>query len=270
MRLALSTALALGSLTLGVVAVPPATAVTVSDAVFADDMNRVDPSGLGSSPHGGAYTLSNPRAFSVDGSVARATVTIPGTSVSATPTAVDIADASQSVVFTVPRLPGFGRGVYLALQSRKSAAGFYQVQVVIDPRGSAIVEVLRATARGQVSLARTAIPRPVTAGTPVLLTTKTRGSNAVAIDAEVTVGGSSASLSVTDAAANRIVSPGRVAVRGYVSSSSPAQSFAFDDYRVTSVGAAPTTPAPTPPRRRSRRRPRRRPRPRPRRRQPPR
>ena len=249
----LVSALLLGGAPAAAVAVEPgepsARSAVTSAVVFADDMQRTVVTGLGDAARGGAYRTSDARAFSVSGGAARATVRLPGTSVSASPSGLTTVDSTQSVVFTVPRLPAFGRGIYLNLQARKSASGFYHVQVVVDPRGAAVLEVLRVTGARQVVLARTTLPTRVPAGSPLLLQTSVSGTTSVAVDVVATVDGVTARLAATDASSSRLTAAGTVSVGGYLSSSSPAQTFAFDDYRVgvPPVSGAPTGAAPTPP-----------------------
>lgn len=218
--------------------------------VFADDMQRTVATGLGAASGGAAYRLSDPRAFSVSGGVARASVRVPGTSVAASPSGLSAVNTTQSVVFTVPTLPSFGRGIYLNLQARKTASGFYHVQVVIDPKGSAVLEALRVAGSRQVVLARVALSTRVRPGVPLVLQTSVVGTTSVAVDAVATVGGVSTRLAATDASSARIVAAGALSVGGYLSSSSTAQDFIFDDYRVaaTPTGGAPTgvIPQPTP------------------------
>ncbi|KXC04485.1 hypothetical protein [Microbacterium hominis] len=215
--------------------------------VVSDTMDRRVSAGLGDAPVGGAYRLSDARAFAVSGGTAQATLRVPGTSVTASPAAVSAEDVSQSVVFTVPQLPAFGRGVYLNLQSRTTAAGRYHVQVVVDAKGAALLEVLRVNGRTQTVLARTTqVPR-VSAGSPLTVQTSVRGTARVAIDASVSVAGVVARVSAIDASSSRQVGAGGVGVGAYLSSSSPAQAIVFDDYRVTTMAAAATPGAPATP-----------------------
>lgn len=215
--------------------------------VVSDTMDRRVSAGLGDAPVGGAYRLSDPRAFAVSGGTAQATLRVPGTSVTASPAVVSAEDVSQSVVFTVPQLPAFGRGVYLNLQSRTTAAGRYHVQVVVDAKGAALLEVLRVNGRTQTVLARTTqVPR-VSAGSPLTVQTSVRGTAPVAIDASVSVAGVVARVSAIDASSSRQAGAGGVGVGAYLSSSSPAQAIVFDDYRVTTTAAAATPGAPATP-----------------------
>lgn len=227
--------------------VVPAAAPAV---VFADDMQRSVATGLGAASGAATYRMSDPRAFSVSGGAARAVIRVPGTSVAASPSGLTALDTTQSVAFTVPSLPAFGRGVYLNLQARKTASGFYHVQVVVDPKGSAVLEALRVTGSRRVVLARTTLSTRLRAQTSIVLEASVRGTTSVAVDAVVTVGGVTTRLAATDASSARLAAAGAVSVGGYLSSSSSAQQFAFDDYRVAvaPAGAGPgnNSPQPTP------------------------
>ncbi|RKS90034.1 parallel beta helix pectate lyase-like protein [Microbacterium sp. AG790] len=232
------------------VSTPTVVAGAAPTVVFADDMQRTVTTGLGGASGAATYRMSDPRAFSVSGGVARALMRVPGTSVAASPSGLTAVDTTQSVAFTVPSLPSFGRGVYLNLQARKTSSGFYHVQVVVDPKGAAVLEALRVTGSRQVVLARTTLPTRVRANTPIVLQLSVRGTTSVAVDAVATVGGVSTRLAATDASSARLVVAGAVSVGGYLSSSSSAQDFVFDDYRVAvapaAAGSTGNTPHPPP------------------------
>lgn len=247
-----TTALALTALALGGVsaasASPAAAASIPSQVVFSDSMSRTQTGGLGDADQGGGYTVSDPRVFSVAGGVARANISTPGASVSAEPSDVKLTDATQSVTFVVPQLPRQGRGVYLSLQARKGASAYYQLQVLVDPRGTTLIEIQRLAKGQQQSLVRKAGVVRVVPGSKISATFRVDGDRSVDLGGSIVVGGVSTSVTAVDSAAFRIVDAGRVAVRAYLSSSTPAQSFTFDDYRVTSRDGvvSPPAPAPTP------------------------
>ena len=222
--------------------------------VFSDAMSRTVSPGLGTSTSGGSYALSDASAFSVSDGTARAVVRAPGTSVSAVVQGVSVADAATSVDFTLDQLPQSGGGIYLSVQSRQTSAGYYHVQVRVDPQGRALLEVIRVAGGQQTSLGRLYVPGlTVAVGVPLHLDTQVTGSDPVSIRARVSTAGSAGTewnLAVDDAASARLASAGQVGVRAYVSSSSPAQAARFDNLLVARLaeadpgtGETPTAPA---------------------------
>ena len=130
----------------------------------------------------------------------------------ARPVGLSVRDSTQSTVFTLPQLPKSGSGVYVSLQSRLTADGFYQTQVRVDPKGVVLLETLRVNAGVQTSLGHAWVPElRVKAGVPFVLETRLAGTTAVTVDARVTAAGTKPTtwkLSVTDRSAKRLAAQG--------------------------------------------------------------
>lgn len=241
----------LSALLLPLVVVSPAAAATTDVVVVQDSMTRTVTKGLGTSAQGTTYDAAPVTSASVANGAAKLTAAAPGATVTARPVGLSVRDSTQSTVFTLPKLPTAGSGVYLSLQSRLTADGFYQTQVRVDPKGVILLETLRVNAGVQTSLGHTSVPDlRVKAGVPFVLETRLAGTVAVAIDARVHAVGvkpSTWKLSVTDRATKRLTVAGRTGVRLYVSRSTPALAVLFDDLRVTTKQEVkPTTPPATP------------------------
>lgn len=227
---------------------PAQASVTATSTLFSDDFARTAASGLGKTAAGGSYTVSSTTAFSVDGSRATVALAKPGASVTAKVPGVSLADVGVSAEFTVPTLPTSGGGVYTSLLLRSAGSNSYYAQLRVAPDKSALLELIRTSGGAQTSLTTAKLSGTVAAGERLTLTASAVGSTSVALDATLARTAAptqKVSVSKADTSASRVTAAGAVGVRGYLSSSTPAQKFTVDNLKVTTT-TAPPAPAATP------------------------
>jgi len=261
-RHAIALAVAAGlALPAALVVADPASAAAGQDmvagsAVFSDAFTRSATGGWGTAPGAAAYAYDLPSAFRVNGTQGVVDLPRSGASVSATLPGAVSADAEATMKVMLPRIPSAGGGVYAGLQQRVTGTSYYQTSVRVDPAGDARLSVARvngSTAGQTTVVADLVVARGVAPGKVLNLQSRVSGSSAVAVDARVWPQGAAVpawQAAGVDSSAARLASGSATRVWSYVSSSSPAQSVAFDDVTVRPLtkAAMPTpTPTPTPP-----------------------
>lgn len=225
----------------------PAQAAT---AVVTDSFDRLETSGWGTAPTGGAWTVSDAGQTSVTLGVAHVTAIRPGQGVTTQSTATS-ADTDATVTFSVPQLPT-GGGEYIGLVLRRQADDtHYLAKVRITSTGTLSVGLSRMRGGVETVLgASTTLATPVAAGQQISLEGQVTGSSSVALAARAWPASSTAPAwqsSATDTSTSRISTAGAVGTWSY-NSGSATRTGAVDyaSLSATSVDAVATTPDPTP------------------------
>jgi hypothetical protein len=218
--------------------------------VATDTFERTLDSGWGDADLGGAYALSAPSYFSLDGASGIAAPPRSGSSLTASLGAVSSADTLASTTFTIPTLPEKGNGIYAGLQARAFGSSYYLASARVATGGAVYVSILRvvgSTAK-QVALVRDV--RAVgasAAGDELHLEVSVTGESPVELLARAWVGSSTPpawQASATDDSDARLADAGSLALWAYVSGSTPAQPVAFDEFEAFTL--VPSIPSATP------------------------
>ena len=237
----------------GVVAAGATPADAATRSYASDTMSRVVSGGFGAATVGGAYTVSNPSAASVDGS--RGVLDIPGSgrSVSATLDAVAARDVTGAFTVTLATAPRTGNGIYVSGLARVVGKASYQAQALVQPSGAVLIQFLRTGQDGTSAVISSATAPSVTfaPGKPLKVEYEVNGTTTVSLKLRVypaTAAAPAWQIATIDSSSARLTAAGAVGVRAYASSSTPAQAVGFDDLLVTAaLTITPSaTPLPTP------------------------
>jgi PKD repeat protein len=200
-----------------------------------DDFARSVPSGWGSAPTGGAWTIGG-NAASLQVSGGTGVTTLPaGSTRTATLNAVSSTATDSRVTFSLDRVPA-GGGAYETLVGRQVGASYYAASVWLKPAG-AVALVLKQTAA---AVSVVSIPGLVyTPGTELQLRLQVAGTAPTTVRAKLWVKGQAEpttwTATATDATA-ALQSTGSVGIQSYVSSTGGATVVTrFDDFEVRPV-----------------------------------
>jgi len=164
---------------------PPPTTTFASD-----DFSRSVASGLGSAPTGGAYTVNNPGAFSVNGSAAVVSITAGGTR-DADLKAATLREVDMSVAVTLRALPtGTGSLYVYAVTRRQSLGNEYRARIRIDTAGAVRIALSRVVGKTETSLGSEVLVPGVTAtpGLAIHLRVRATGSGTTTLSARAWTG----------------------------------------------------------------------------------
>ncbi|WP_347756837.1 PKD domain-containing protein [Agrococcus sp. ProA11] len=216
---------------------------TPQTAIAADAFGRSTASGWGTADVGGPWTVSlgSTGPLSVSGGVGRMSL-IPGQtrmagldSIATTDAVVDLKVASGSA--------SSGGAAHTTIIGRQVGSSTYGLNVRFEPGGRLRLYLLRGNTALDVA------DQSWTAGVPLSIRLSVSGTSPTQLAAKVWPAGGSEptgwQLQATDAAA-ALQSPGSVAIRSSVSSSSsvPSTVLSFDDLQVVSATAPPPPPPP--------------------------
>jgi hypothetical protein len=192
-----------------------------------DSMHRTVPLGLGTADVGGTYTASPPTNFAVLGDAGHVRTLAPGQTASAILSGVLNADQRLQLVFSVPKVPAYGRGEYVSVLLRRQANGDnYSARAYVTAGGALILDLIQI--KGGVE--RRLSPdidtgQRVAAGEQVVLQGQVTGSGSVTLQGRAWKSSGTApnwQLTATDSAGTRIPAAGRVGILAYTSTTSPA------------------------------------------------
>lgn len=231
-------------------------AYIVDHPVASDNLDRTTTAGWGEAQLGGSYTLSHAASFSSDGSSGVITLPRSGSSSAAALTSVASLDTAASAVVTLAERPQRGNGVYAGLQVRVKDGSYYQAQTRVDTAGSLLLSLLRidgSTAKQVVLESEVEVAAGLEAGARFSLEVQVTGTAPVELSARAWPQGSAKpewQSAATDASDSALVGAGGVALWSYVSSSTPPQAVAFDDFEAFALrpgqvpSPEPSLPAP--------------------------
>lgn len=238
---------------------PVAQAATTSDpamnagtVLLADTMSRSISGGWGKASNGIPYTTSWSPDLSVTGGTGRVKIATPGNSRTIEANTASAVDTRGTYTVSVPNIPSSGGGDYASMHLRYVAGAYYQVTLRFVPGGKLLLELSRVSgATGQKTvLGQTpTLPIKVSGGQRINVQFAVLGTQSVQLKAKAWVEGTSApnwQRQEADGSAARLVKAGTPRISSYVSSSSQATTFSYDNLDVRSLDGQSGTPTPTP------------------------
>lgn len=231
----------------------PALTQPAGTTVVRDDFNRAVSAGWGTGPTGGAWTISNPAAASVDGPTGARTTVAANKSVRATVSG-SARDVQVQEVFALAALPTGSDRIYHAVTARSQSDGSsYRGRFIVDATGQVRLGVSRTAGSVESYLGESAAGFTIAAGQPSTLELAVTGTNPVTITVTARADGTATTgrFSAPDASAARIQTAGSTGIWTYVDSApgTPAliltRAFAATDITASSATPTPTTTATT-------------------------
>lgn len=206
---------------------------TVGAAVVSDEFDRAGAGTWAAATVGGDYALSVPASFSTDGVSGIASPPRPGSSVTATLTAVSALDIRATTALSVATIPEKGNGVYGGLELRANDDSHYLASARIAPSGAVWLSILRVagSTATQVALVRD-VPAltGLSAGALVHLEFEATGTDPVRLRARAWQDGTDVpgwQALAEDTGDERLQAPGSLGVWSYISGGSTAQPISY-------------------------------------------
>ena len=218
--------------------------------VVNDTMNRSVSPGWGAAPVGGAYTISSPSSFSINGANGSVSLPTPAASRTATLSTVSVRDVRAGYALAIDSLAASGNGTSTGVQLRVNGGSYYRADVRIAAGGAATLQIVRINgdAAAQTTLASSTLP--FTIGAHQLAHIEFQATGTTSVDLAARVWTSSMTkpgwqTTATDSSAARLSGAGAIGLWSYESKTSTSARLAIDNLVATELTTTPNGSTPT-------------------------